>query len=72
MFSVNAAGATAFGVTGLPGETLAAVISMLLGAVIGLTTERLSQSLAPDESLDGPSTATATSAVAQPPPALNM
>jgi len=51
MFSVNAAGATAFGVTGLPGETLAAVISMLLGAVIGLTTERLSQSLAPDESL---------------------
>ena len=51
MFSVNAAGATAFGVTGLPGETLAAVMSMLLGAVIGLTTERLSQSLAPDESL---------------------
>jgi len=37
--------------TGLPGETLAAVMSMLLGAVIGLTTERLSQSLAPDESL---------------------
>jgi hypothetical protein len=39
------------GMTGLPGETLAAVMSMLLGAVIGLTTERLSQSLAPDESL---------------------
>ena len=42
MFSVNAAEATAFGVTGLPGETLAAVVSMLIGAVIGLATDELS------------------------------
>lgn len=42
MFSVNAAEATAFGVVGLPGETLAAVVSMLIGAVIGLATDELS------------------------------
>jgi hypothetical protein len=42
MFSVNAAEATAFGVMGLPGETLAAVVSMLLGALIGLATDELS------------------------------
>jgi hypothetical protein len=42
MFSVNAAGATAFGVAGLPGETLAAIASMCIGAAIGLTTERVS------------------------------
>jgi len=36
MFSVHAAKATAFGLTGLPGETLAAILSMFLGAVIGL------------------------------------
>lgn len=41
MFGVDAAGATAFGVTGLPGETLAAVAAMLLGACIGLLTERV-------------------------------
>lgn len=42
LFSVHAAGATAFGVAGLPGETLAAVVSMLAGACIGLVTERAS------------------------------
>lgn len=42
MFSVNAAEATAFGVAGLPGETLAAVVSMFLGALIGLGTDELS------------------------------
>jgi hypothetical protein len=46
MFSVHAAGATAFGVGGLGGETLAAAVSMLLGAAIGLGTERLSGALA--------------------------
>ncbi len=46
LFSVHAAGATAFGVTGLAGETLAAVVSMLLGACIGLGTERVSERLA--------------------------
>jgi hypothetical protein len=46
LFSVHAAEATAFGVAGLPGETLAAAVSMLLGACIGLTTERASDALA--------------------------
>ena len=46
MFSVNAAEATAFGVVGLPGETLAAVVSMLIGAVIGLATDELSSAAA--------------------------
>ncbi|MDZ7745825.1 MAG: DUF1097 domain-containing protein [Halobacteriales archaeon] len=46
MFSVHAANATAFGVTGLPGETVAAVLSMLLGAVLGFTTNAMSASLA--------------------------
>lgn len=46
MFSVEAAGATAFGVPGLPGETLAALLSMLLGACIGLGTEWLSERFA--------------------------
>lgn len=46
MFSVDAAGATAFGVAGLPGATLAAVVSMLFGAVIGLGTDELSRALA--------------------------
>jgi len=41
MFSVHAAGVTAFGVSGLAGETLAALASMLIGAAIGLGTERL-------------------------------
>jgi len=46
MFSVHAANATAFGVTGLPGETVAAVRSMLLGAGIGFTTDAVSSGLA--------------------------
>lgn len=46
MFSVHAADATAFGVSGLPGETLAAVVSMLFGAVIGLATAEVSDGLA--------------------------
>jgi len=45
MFSVSAADATAFGVAGLPGETLAAVVSMLIGAVIGLTTDEVSSAI---------------------------
>ena len=42
MFSVSAADATAFGIAGLPGETLAAIVSMFIGAVIGLTTDEIS------------------------------
>lgn len=42
MFSVSAADATVFGVAGLPGETLAAIVSMFLGAVIGLITDEVS------------------------------
>lgn len=42
LFSVHAADATAFGISGLPGETLAAVLSMLIGAAIGLTTDEVS------------------------------
>lgn len=42
MFSVHAADSTAFGLSGLPGETVAAVVSMLIGAVIGLTTDEAS------------------------------
>ncbi len=45
LFSVHAADATAFGVPGLAGETLATALSMLLGALIGLGTERLSDAL---------------------------
>ena len=45
LFSVHAAEATALGVAGLPGETLAAVLSMFLGAVIGLATDELSSLL---------------------------
>lgn len=45
MFGVHAAGATAFGVSGLPGETLAAVASMFLGAAIGLGTDELRRAL---------------------------
>ena len=46
MFSVSAAGASVGGLGGLPGEALAAVLSMLLGAFIGLGTERLSDAIA--------------------------
>lgn len=45
MFSVSAADATAFGIGGLPGETLAAVVSMLIGAAIGLTTDEVSSAI---------------------------
>lgn len=45
MFSVHAADATAFGVASLPGETLAAVLSMFVGAVIGLTTDEVGSAL---------------------------
>lgn len=43
MFSVHATEASTFGVTGLGGETVAAVVSMLIGAVIGVTTETVSE-----------------------------
>ncbi|QRV16133.1 DUF1097 domain-containing protein [Haloterrigena salifodinae] len=42
MFSVSAADAAAFGIAGLPGETLAAIVSMFIGAVIGLVTDEVS------------------------------
>lgn len=43
LFSVHAAGETAFGVGGLTGETLVAVVSMLIGALIGFGTDRASE-----------------------------
>lgn len=46
MFSVHAAEATALGVTGIPGETLAAGVSMLIGAAIGLVTDEVSSGMA--------------------------
>ena len=46
LFSVHAAGVTAFGVGGLAGETLAALVATFVGAAIGLATERLSDELA--------------------------
>jgi len=46
LFSVDAAGATAFGVPGLAGATVAALASMFVGALIGLGTDRLSGRLA--------------------------
>lgn len=46
MFSVHAAGATAFGVAGLAGQTVAAVVSMFGGAIIGFGTEAVSDRLA--------------------------
>ena len=45
MFGVNAAEATAFGVAGLAGQTLAAVVSMLLGALIGFGADRASTAI---------------------------
>lgn len=42
MFSVHAVDATAFGVPGLSGQTLAAILSMFIGAVIGFTTDEVS------------------------------
>lgn len=46
LFSVHAAEHSAFGVGGLPGEFLAAVAAMLIGAVIGYGTDRISAILA--------------------------
>ena len=45
MFSVHAVGATV-GLAGLPGATLAAALSMGVGAGIGLATDSLSATLA--------------------------
>lgn len=45
MFSVHAAEATAFGVPGLAGQTLATVVSMVVGAAIGIGTDELSSAL---------------------------
>ena len=46
VFGVHAAGADAFGLTGLAGEGTAAVVSMLIGACIGLAVERTAGELA--------------------------
>jgi hypothetical protein len=46
MFSVHATEATAFGVSGLGGETLAALVSMLIGALIGVATKELGNRVA--------------------------
>lgn len=46
MFGVHAAGTGAFGLTGLAGEGTAAVVSMLVGACIGLAVERTAGELA--------------------------
>lgn len=46
MFSVHAAGATAFGISGLAGEAVAATGSMFIGALIGYATEWTSEVLA--------------------------
>ncbi len=45
MFSVHATEATAFGVAGLAGQTLAAGVAMLIGAVVGVTTDVVSERL---------------------------
>lgn len=42
LFSVHAAESTAFGLAGLPGQTIAAVVSMGIGAAIGLLTDEIS------------------------------
>ena len=41
LFSVNAAGATVFGLGGLAGESAAAVLSMVAGVAIGFVVEAL-------------------------------
>lgn len=46
MFSVHAGATVAFGVPGLAGETLAAVGAMFVGALIGFTTDGVSNVLA--------------------------
>jgi hypothetical protein len=45
MFGVHAAGGTALGFGGVAGEGAAAVLAMLLGACIGLATERVARRL---------------------------
>lgn len=42
LFSVHAAGSTVMGVPGLAGQTLAALLSMFIGAAIGLMTDEAS------------------------------
>lgn len=46
LFGVHAADATAFGVVGLAGETLAAAVAMVIGAAIGLGADAASDALA--------------------------
>ena len=46
LFSVDAAGAVVLGLGGLAGETTAAVLSMGVGVLIGLATERLAERMA--------------------------
>lgn len=46
LFSVHAASATVFGIPGLAGETLATVVSMVLGAGIGFVVDIASNGLA--------------------------
>jgi fatty acid desaturase len=46
LFSVHAAGASVAGVGGLAGETLAAVVGVVVGAAIGLGTDGVSKRLA--------------------------
>ena len=46
MFGVHAAGAGAWGPTGLAGEGTAAVVAMLIGACIGIAVERIAGELA--------------------------
>lgn len=45
MFSVHEAGATAFGVPGVAGQTFAAAGGMVVGALIGFTTDVFSESI---------------------------
>lgn len=42
LFSVDAAGPTAFGLSGLLGETVAAVVTMCIGACIGVAIDEVS------------------------------
>ena len=48
MFSVNAAGVTAFGLSGLTGEMLAALTAMFIGAVLGFVTDLLKHETSPN------------------------
>lgn len=50
MFGVHASDATVFGVGGLPGETLVTVLSMFIGAAIGLVIDETSSTLSKSES----------------------